>query len=114
MNLVIYFQPDTVIASVFVVAILSYALRNRNRPPFEIDGDKLYIKTDWGSIREYPLKNFNGNIETIKHLGAISLLVPGFYTFTFGPDAVSLAGLERAERELLIKSLRESVSKSQD
>jgi hypothetical protein len=82
-------------------------LRNRKKPFFEVKDDILIYKTYWAaSIREYPLKNFKGKIETRKTLFEVSLRAPSKNNKL---STIYIGMLDKEERNLFVKYLNEKV-----
>lgn len=94
----------------FAVFLLLYFRLRRNieKPPFEIEDNILYFKNYWGSIKEYPLKNFEGRIYTLTVFPNQSLLVaPGLHKYG---NKIDISGLRKKERLRFIEHLKQSVT----
>jgi hypothetical protein len=83
--------------------------RNIEKPPFEVKDDILYFKNYWSSIKEYPLKNFEGRIHTLRVFPLQHLLVaPGLQKYG---DKIDISVLRKKERLRFIEYLKQSVTK---
>ena len=108
-----YYLRGKLSQSLFIIVIFSpFYLRLRRNieiPPFEVKNDILYFKNYWGSIKEYPLKNFEGKIYAIKVFPYQHLLVaPGLHK---SGEKIDISGLRKKERVRFIEYLKESVTK---
>ena len=86
-------------------------IRNRDKPFFEIREDVLIYKGYWsGSIREYPLKNFSGKIETKRVLFQEQYLKAPKLTELGVNDTIYIGMLRKKDRESFLECLRKQVS----
>ena len=109
-----YNQTDLqeILEGIITFFVLSFALdmrfwRNQGKPLFEIKDDVLVYKNYWGSIKEYPLINFKGKIETRKILCIEEhLMTP---KLTDNKDSLYIGVLDKSEREKFLNCLEEKI-----